>query len=734
MSNHISHASLPYPIKGARYTVTIPYLDADGDPTDPTTPDTEISKDAAAFTDCAEEASTISGSNGTAYLTLTGAEMDCTIINLAAKVASGPKATLLEIQPRVLGSIGTGTLSAGSAGGGTLGTILAYDLTNCFIKTTGGTGGGGTGGANNQARRIVTYTVSTGAFTVEPNWETTPDNTTTYSILLPEGITLGMLKTLNPTTPGATLDVATTGEAGLDFSNLKQASSGTTLNNITIPVVTAVTNGVTLASSAIQAIWDALTSALTTSGSIGKYIIDSFTSVIASLSSISTGVTNVGTDVTTLTGRLTAARAGYLDNLNVGGAVASQSDITALNQSASRRIIITTVQQYERPESSSTNFQIEARTYDGDGAAVNADSTPTLTATGIVSGSLAANLSAASNPSTGVYRWTYNVTSAAALEQIRFDLSATIGGSTFTIACFAQTCDLVAATWTTSDASKLTSVYNAVLDGTYGLEALQGQMELGFGDIGLNLSLFSSSTANSFIALTTLVEDIPTVAEFNARTLVAASYATAANQSTLAAAIAALQVTADDIPTTAEFNARTLAAASYATAAALATAQTSLTKFETMIALDGAVYRYTANALELAPAGGGGGGGDTVILGALIAAINPDNGVGKPVTVSMYQASAKTFALAVYETDGVTPVDLSTFATLEFNCFSADETPVFQFTLTPTVSGASNEIASVAVTDAESDLTGAYNWVLRDATTKQVLLNGRIVFLPAVYA
>lgn len=211
MANHFSHAALPYPIKNARYSLLVPYLDADGDPTDPTTPDTEISKDAGAFTDCAEEVSTISGSNGTGYITLTGAETDCVMAGIAAKVASGPKNTLATLYPRTLAIVGSGTLSAGSAGGGTLGTILAYDVTGCFIRTTGGTGGGGTGGASNQARKIITYTTSTGAFTVSPNWETTPDNTTTYDVLLPEGVTLGMLKALNPTTPGRTADVDANG-------------------------------------------------------------------------------------------------------------------------------------------------------------------------------------------------------------------------------------------------------------------------------------------------------------------------------------------------------------------------------------------------------------------------------------------------------------------------------------------------------------------------------------------
>lgn len=160
------------------------------------------------------------------------------------------------------------------------------------------------------------------------------------------------------------------------------------------------------------------------------------------------------------------ARALYLDNLNVGGAVASQADINALNQSASRRVILTTVGQYERPESGSTTYTVEARTFDGDGAAANADTTPTLTATGSVSGSLAANLSAATNPATGVYRWTYTVANNATQEQIRFDISATMS-TAFTLSVYTQVVDLVAATWTTTDRSMLTAAYNKLPSRAY---------------------------------------------------------------------------------------------------------------------------------------------------------------------------------------------------------------------------------------------------------------------------
>lgn len=204
----------------------------------------------------------------------------------------------------------------------------------------------------------------------------------------------------------------------------------------------------TLVADVATAVWNSLTSGMTTVGSIGKKLDDW---VI--------GTTQTA-DVATVESRLTAARAGYLDNLNVSGPVASQADINALNQSASRRVLLVTVPQYERPESGTNSYTIEARLFDGDGASVNADSTPPLTATGIVSGSLAANLSAATNPATGVYRWTYSETSAAALEQIRIDLSAVISGSTVTLSAYTQSADFIAATWTTTDSSNLTAVFN----------------------------------------------------------------------------------------------------------------------------------------------------------------------------------------------------------------------------------------------------------------------------------
>ena len=197
MANSVTHAALPYPIKGCRYTIGIPYLDADGDPTDPTTPDTEVSKDGGAYADCTEEATTISGTaTGSGYITLTGDEMNASLVMVCAKASSGPKSTLATIYPRVLPILESGTAQAGAAGTITLASgASAYNLSGCIVRTTGGTGGaGGSGSLGNQARMITAYNTSTKVATVSPNWETTPANDTTYEVLVTEtsGVVLAM--------------------------------------------------------------------------------------------------------------------------------------------------------------------------------------------------------------------------------------------------------------------------------------------------------------------------------------------------------------------------------------------------------------------------------------------------------------------------------------------------------------------------------------------------------------
>lgn len=222
---------------------------------------------------------------------------------------------------------------------------------------------------------------------------------------------------------------------------------------------------------------------------------------------ISSRGTAQNADVQTLLTRLSSSRAGYLDNLNVGGAVASHADIAAINI-GTRHISIVTLAQYERPESGNIARTIEVRTYNAlDGSAVDADDTPTLTATGSVSGSLAANLASPTNPATGVYQWEYTVAHDATQEQIRFDISAAIASATFTLATYTQVIDEVSATWTSTDASHLTAIYdklptNNIADQTLLNASIGSPMQtngIAGGVVGLNVSLIDAAVSSRAI-------------------------------------------------------------------------------------------------------------------------------------------------------------------------------------------------------------------------------------------
>jgi hypothetical protein len=278
MANSASHAALPYPVKGCRYTLAVPYLDADGDPTDPTTPDTEVSKDGGTFADCAEEVTTITGSNGAGFLTLTGAETDCSLLVLAAKVASGPKATLATLVPRVLPTIASGTAQAGANGTITLASgASAVDdyFVGCIVKTTGGTGGGGTGGANNQARVITDYVGSTKVATVVPNWETNPANDTTYEVLLTETAYLLLSNAVQ---------IGGTTQTGRDIGASVLLSSGTGTGQISLSsgavLLQATQTGVTIPT---------VTTVGSVSGNVGGSISGTVASVTGSVGSIASG-------------------------------------------------------------------------------------------------------------------------------------------------------------------------------------------------------------------------------------------------------------------------------------------------------------------------------------------------------------------------------------------------------------------------------------------------------------
>lgn len=123
---------------------------------------------------------------------------------------------------------------------------------------------------------------------------------------------------LRPTTAARTLDVSATGEAGIDWANVGTQGSTVSLSATTVATVTTTTTatnltnlpsipanwltaagiaaaalngkgdwnigktGYALSAAGIQAIWDALTSALITVGSIGKLLVDNINATVSS--------------------------------------------------------------------------------------------------------------------------------------------------------------------------------------------------------------------------------------------------------------------------------------------------------------------------------------------------------------------------------------------------------------------------------------------------------------------
>lgn len=122
-----------------------------------------------------------------------------------------------------------------------------------------------------------------------------------------------------PTVSGRSLDVTTTGAAGIDWANVENPTTALNLSATNIDadqMVASVTAGVTvttnndktgysLSAAAIQAIWDALTAALTTANSIGKLLVDNVNTTISSRSShtaadvwaVATRVLTAGTNI-----------------------------------------------------------------------------------------------------------------------------------------------------------------------------------------------------------------------------------------------------------------------------------------------------------------------------------------------------------------------------------------------------------------------------------------------------
>jgi hypothetical protein len=122
-----------------------------------------------------------------------------------------------------------------------------------------------------------------------------------------------------------------------------------------------------------------------------------------------------------------------------------------------------------------------------------------------------------------------------------------------------------------------------------------------------------------------------------------------------------------------------------------------------------------------------------LIAGPLAIAVQSSLNVPFPTTLSVFKKSASTLAITVIDNLGVV-VNLSG-KTLKFRVESSATTPVELFTqASVTISGTSNEIASIALTTTHTDKTpSTYKWRLWDQNSV-VLGHGDFVILPSIGA
>lgn len=169
------------------------------------------------------------------------------------------------------------------------------------------------------------------------------------------------------------------------------------------------------------------------------------------------GAANIPADIDTLLARLTSARAGYLDNLNTGGVIASQADIQGITVHS--RIKISVPPQLERPDSGTTDYRIFIYSYNEVGQAEDLDSNPTITAENNAGTDRSSALGSVSKPAgTGIYQVDYTVDNADAVEGLVFKVTTTEGAVATVHVAASAVVDTTAVDFTSADRTLLTDL------------------------------------------------------------------------------------------------------------------------------------------------------------------------------------------------------------------------------------------------------------------------------------
>jgi hypothetical protein len=190
--------------------------------------------------------------------------------------------------------------------------------------------------------------------------------------------------------------------------NVAQGSAGALPTGNSSGQVTVAT----LTAGAIQSFWDALTSGLSTAGSIGKWILDNLNATVSSRATLAQieGSTILAKDATVAKEATASSILAAIQNLN--------------NLSAKMNIFGSPL--LEIPDAGSTVYAFTVVVKDDEDKLVALDASPTITAANAAGTNRSGNLSAVSNPSTGRYTFTYSVPSTHAAESLRITVSGAV--------------------------------------------------------------------------------------------------------------------------------------------------------------------------------------------------------------------------------------------------------------------------------------------------------------------
>lgn len=234
-----------------------------------------------------------------------------------------------------------------------------------------------------------------------------------------------------------------------------------------------------------------------------KKLFDVASPVLTAASVNQTG--NAYGDTQLLVGRLTSARAGYLDNLNVGGNVASHADIAGLNNSTALARLITSP-QYLKPAASATLYPITLIVTNLEGTPTDADGSGsgvgglTTVVTNAAGTDRSSNFSGWTHAATGRYEGTYSVASGATADPLVIRVTGTVGSQAFIGVVEPLVADAFSIDFSSTDRTMLTALYNVCPAHTPAVNAAGGVTVAGFENGVITSAAFTAGAINSSVA------------------------------------------------------------------------------------------------------------------------------------------------------------------------------------------------------------------------------------------